>query len=133
VGDANDEAAYRPPMTLRRAFLAALRERRAWLPVSFYMLLAIPVVLLLGLPLFRNATPARFAMALSILFIFFGIVLIRAIMDIFEITRRHYREHRAAYAETVGDAGFVADLGARVRRERSARLPEPAAEAADSE
>lgn len=134
MGDAQeDEAAYRPAMTLRRAFASALRERRAWLPVSFYMLLAIPVVLLLGLPLFRNATPMRFAMVLSILFIFLGIVLIRAVMDIFELTRRHYREHRAAYVETVGESGFVADLGARVRRERCAGLPEARPEAADAE
>ncbi len=110
-----------PPLpTLRGYFREALRQANAWRPVSFYFLLAIPVVMVLGAQMFRfEDNPARFALILSLIFIFFGVVLLRAVMDLFEISRRSLREHRNAWVETLGDAGFIEELGDRVRREEA--------------
>ena len=112
----SDEMAPMP--TLRGYFREALRQANAWRPVSFYFLLAIPVVLLLGAQMFRfEDNPARFALVLSLTFVFFGIVLLRAVMDLFEISRRSLREHRNTWAETLGEAEFIQELGGRVREE----------------
>lgn len=103
--------------TLRGYIREALRQAHTWRPISFYFLLAIPVVTVLGTQMFRfEDEPARFALILSLMFIFFGVVLLRAVMDLFEISRRRLREDRAAWTETLGDAAFIEELGSRVRR-----------------
>lgn len=94
---------------LRDGIVAAHRRR----PTSFYMLLITPVVLLLGVQMaqFRNQ-PWRFAAVLALLFVFCGVVLFLAVIDIFEISRRHLREHRDVFRETLGDEEFYRKLGA---------------------
>ena len=79
------------------------------------MLLAIPVVLLLGLQLaVHKDDPRRFALILSLLFAFFGIVLIHAVLDMFAIARRRLKEDREAYHDTLGQSDFARELGRRV-------------------
>lgn len=96
---------------LRDGVVAAHRRR----PLSFYLLLLIPVVLLLGLQMAKfRAEPWRFANVLTLLFLFCGAVLFLAVADIFAIARRQMREHREAFRETLGDEAFFRELGSRV-------------------
>lgn len=103
----------RPIRTLRQHFwqgLAAVHRRR---PASFYLLLSIPVVLVLAVNLFEPVdNPRRLAFGLSILFIFFGVVLIRACRDILQLTRELVVQHRRTYKETLGDEAFLETLRA---------------------
>lgn len=98
---------------LRDGVIAAHRRR----PLSFYLLLLIPIVLLLGLQMaqFRDQ-PWRFANVLTLLFLFCGAVLFLAVIDLFAIARRQIREHREAFRETLGDETFFRELGSRVEQ-----------------
>ncbi|MCC6486996.1 MAG: hypothetical protein IT364_05805 [Candidatus Hydrogenedentes bacterium] len=98
-------------MHLRRAFKEAHRRR----PVSFYLLLAIIVALLLGLQIVHvKENPRQFALLLSLLFIFFFAVMVRAIVDFGDIFRRHLSEHEKVFKTTLGEEEFVSELGKRV-------------------
>jgi hypothetical protein len=89
-----------------------VRRRR---PVSYFMLLAIPVVLLLGLQLaMHRDDPRRFAMVLSLLFAFFGFALLHAVLDLFAIARKRLRDERDVYRSTLGASDFSRELGRRV-------------------
>jgi len=102
-----------PPAAV--GFLQALINSQPRRPHSFYMLLAIPFVLLLSMHAFLNREDVyMLAFGLSILFIFFGVLLVRAIMDVLEITRFHLRESGRAYRETLGSKEFTHELGERV-------------------
>ena len=97
-----------------REGLAAAHKRR---PISFYMLLSVPVVLVLGARLFEYRQDiGRFRAALTVLLLFFLVISIQAVHDLFSITRRHFHEHRAAYLETLGDREFIGELGQRVKK-----------------
>ncbi len=97
-----------------RAGLAAAHRRR---PVSFYMLLSVPVVLVLGARMFEyRQDPGGFRLALTLLLLFFLVISIQAVRDFFAITRKHLHERRAAYLETLGDREFIGELGQRVRK-----------------
>ncbi len=100
---------------VRKGFVDAHQRR----PISFYLLLLIPVVLLLGAHIgtYRQS-PLRFAGLLSLMLVFFGVVVARAVNDLFALCRKHLREKRAVYQETIGDPEFAETLGARVRRNR---------------
>lgn len=104
----------RPIRTLRQHLwqgMAAAHRRR---PASFYLLLTIPVVLLLALHLFQPVgDPRRLALGLSLLFLFLGVLLIRAILDILAQIRRLVSEHRQSFKETLGDEAFLEALRAR--------------------
>lgn len=97
----------------RQGFIEAHRRR----PLSFYLLLLIPVVLLLGLHIvdYRDA-PLRFATILGLMFIFFWLILKHAFNDLFMIYRKHRSEKRALYMETIGSKEFAETLGGQVRR-----------------
>lgn len=96
-----------------REGLAAAHRRR---PVSFYMLLSVPVVLVLGARLFEYRQDAdRFRAVLTLLLLFFLVISVQAVRDFFAITRRHLHERRAAYQETLGDHKFIDELGRRVK------------------
>jgi len=85
---------------------------------SFYMLLTMPLVLMLALPLLvKERRAAYFATILTLLFVFFGIVLLRAVMDIFEISRKQLSEHRRNFQSTLGEDDFMHALGDRLRRD----------------
>lgn len=94
----------------------ALREANRRRPRSFYFLLAAPVVLLGGVHMVQyRDQPLRFALILALLFVFFGVILIQAIMDLFEISRRHYAEYKQSFVETLGAQDFIHELGKRVK------------------
>lgn len=103
------------PTTLKRHFSTALRRSHATRPVSFYLLLAIIVVMMLGTQLvyFRDE-PKEFALYLSLMFVFFFVVLLRATLDFFDITRTHIRDRQAVYRNTLGEQEFTSELGRRV-------------------
>ncbi len=77
-------------------------------PVSFYLLLMIPVALLLGARMGDvKDDPRRFTMYLGLLFLFMGIVLVRAVMDFFDLSRRHFRERHLLFGKTLDDEAFL--------------------------
>lgn len=103
------------PRTLKRHVAQAVRRSNAARPMSFYLLLAILVVTILGTQLvyFRN-DPKEFALYLSLMFVFFFVVAFRATLDFFDITRNHLKERQALYRNTLGEQEFTAELGRRV-------------------
>jgi len=106
----------RPTPTLWSQFREALKRGHRRRPASFYLLLATPVVLYLAVDLLAHRDePRRFAIGLILLMLFFGVVLVRAVMDLFDIGRRHLRDSSRTYRETLGDEEFMATL--RDRRE----------------
>jgi hypothetical protein len=113
------------PRTLWMYFRAGLAEAHRRRPVSFYMLLSVPVVLVLGARLFEyRQEPQRFLAALTLLLLFFLVISAQAVRDFFAITRRHLRERHAAYLETLGDSSFINELGQRVKKGERHDAPE---------
>ncbi|MGI6461640.1 MAG: hypothetical protein ACOX5J_16375 [Candidatus Hydrogenedentales bacterium] len=110
-----------PPHSLWDHFKRAFRRQNARRPVSFYLMLAILAVLLLGLQLadYRDQ-PRRFALVLSAMFIFFFIVLWRAAVEAMDIYRRSCREERELFRSTLGNPEFNEKLGQRIRESASA-------------
>jgi len=105
--------------TLWMYFREGLRKANASRPVSFYLLIAIPVALVLGAQvLSASDTPKRFALYLGLLFLFLLAVLVCAVADFFEIARRHLAESRGVFRTTLGESEFVSRLGERVDAER---------------
>lgn len=103
----------KPVRTLRQQLWGGIVSAHRRRPISFYLLLSIPVVLVLALNLFQSLQdPKRFAFGLSILFIFLGVVLIRAILDIGSLVRTHLAERRKTFKETIGDDAFLEELRA---------------------
>lgn len=102
------------PRTLGEHFRRAVRARRSWRPASFYLLLAIPVVLILAVPVFYTRdNPKKFALHLSLVFVFIFVVVLCAVVDVIEISRRHFAERRDAWQKTLGEEEFVHKLGDR--------------------
>lgn len=96
-------------------------RRKWWRPTSFFLLMAIPVVMMLGLQLAVSmGDPRRFAMVLALLFAFFGLALLHGVLDLFDILRRRLREDRDAYRDTLGEPGFARGLGERVNARKRA-------------
>jgi hypothetical protein len=108
-----------PPKTVGAHLLRAFREAHARRPASFYLLLAIPLVMLLGFHMVLfTGNPKRFAFILSLLFIFFGVAVFRALLDAIEIARSHFSGQRQVFRETLGDDDFMRTLGERVDQGR---------------
>jgi hypothetical protein len=104
----------RPIRSLRQHLWQGMASAHRRRPASFYLLLTIPVVLLLALHLFQTAAdPRRLALGLSLLVLFLGVLLIRAVLDIFFLIRRLVAEHHQSYRETLGDEAFLEALRAR--------------------
>ena len=101
---------------LIQGFIAAHKRR----PLSFYLLLLIPVVLLLGVHIadYRES-PWRFATLLALLLVFFWLIIVRACNDLFSMFRKHLADKRALYLETIGNPEFVEVLGDRVRQNKN--------------
>ncbi|MBI1321268.1 MAG: hypothetical protein GC168_20270 [Candidatus Hydrogenedens sp.] len=99
-------------MYLREGLLRA-RARR---PFSFYLLLAIPVALLAAVNLLENRdSPVQFATTVGLLVAFFGVVMLRAVADVFDITRDHLRGRREVARGTLFQPEFAKALGEKVR------------------
>lgn len=96
----------------RHGFVEAHRRR----PQSFYLLLLVPVVLLLGIHIsdYRES-PLRFATLLTLILVFFLVIAIRAFNDIFMLIRKHRSDKRAIYLDTIGNRDFVEKLGKRIQ------------------
>lgn len=101
----------RPIRTLWQHFWQGLKKAQRRRPLSFYLLLSIPVVLLLAVDLFRaKEDPQRLALGLSLLFVFLGAILIGAMLDMVSIFRDSFTGARRSYRETLGDEEFLARL-----------------------
>ncbi|NUM55751.1 MAG: hypothetical protein HUU46_19085 [Candidatus Hydrogenedentes bacterium] len=88
-------------------------------PTSFYLLLAIIVVLLLGLQIAEyRENPKQSVFVLICLFIFFFAVMVFAILEAGQIIRRHLRDKRELWQSTLGEEEFLTELGKRVRQHR---------------
>jgi hypothetical protein len=100
-------------------FREGLKRANARRPVSFYLLLAIPIALALGAQVLRSSdSPKRFVLYLGLLFLFLLAVLICAVADFFDIARRHFSESRGVFRTTLGEAEFMNRLGERLDAER---------------
>ncbi len=107
---------------LKRGFAEAHRRR----PVSFYLLLVIPLVMMLGAPMANyREHPNRFAAAVFVMLLFFLVVSVKAVREFFAIFRRHMTERRMAYKETIGDESFMTELGKRVRENLPPEITPP--------
>jgi hypothetical protein len=101
--------------TLRQYFLDGLRRANARRPASFYLLLAMVVVLPFGGQIYRiQDDPRQFALFLLLYFVFFLVVIFRAIVDCFDIMRRHFRERETLLPSVFNRDGFAVDLGQRI-------------------
>lgn len=91
--------------SLSEVFLTVLERRRKWIPTSFYLLFAIPVVLILGVRMGKlQDDPRQFFLILSLMFLFFGILFHRAIMDVFDLLRRNLLGTQDLYKDTFDSA-----------------------------
>ncbi|HEO70297.1 MAG TPA: hypothetical protein ENN80_03475 [Candidatus Hydrogenedentes bacterium] len=89
--------------TLGWYFRKAMREANGRRPFSFYLLLVIPVVLILAAPVFYTRDdPKRFALHLSLVFLFLFVIVLRALADMVDIGRRHVAERREVWNEALG-------------------------------
>ena len=104
----------KPRKSLWAHFREGARKAHSERPASFYLLLAIPVVLLLGARMTRSLdNPVRFAFYLSVVFVFFLVVILRAVVDFFEIAKRHFHEREQLFRTTFGDEEFIAQVKER--------------------
>ncbi len=108
-----------PPRTVWGIFRKALRTTLSHWPVSFYLLLLIPVTMVFAVPAFYTKDdPKTFMLHLALLFVFLFVVLIRAFVDVLEAARRLLSEKERVFRKTIGDDEFVHELGRRVDREK---------------
>jgi len=92
------------PKTLGWHLRRAWRERNSWRPTSFYLLMAIPVVLILAVPAFSlRENPRSLALTLALLFAFLFLIIWLAVVDVVEISRRHSRERAKAFRKALGE------------------------------
>ncbi|MFA7693598.1 MAG: hypothetical protein GX117_05440 [Candidatus Hydrogenedentes bacterium] len=97
-------------------FMMAMSAAQRRRPISFYLLVLIPVVLILGVyPLNSAASPRSFLFYCSLILFFLWLVSALAINDFIALFRKHRCEQRQAYRDTLGDPDFVDLLGNRVR------------------
>ena len=86
-------------------------------PMSFYLLPAMVVMLLLGGQIvYVRDDPKQFAIFLSLYFLFFFVLIFRAILDAFDIARDHFRKSERLFTETFAADGFAEKLGTSVTR-----------------
>ncbi|MFP4502986.1 MAG: hypothetical protein ACLFTT_18485 [Candidatus Hydrogenedentota bacterium] len=99
--------------------MAHKQEGKRRRPTSYFLLLAAPLVLILGLQLvISQETPRRFVLVLACLFAFFGLAVLHALLDLLSISRQRLREERNAYRNTLGDRSFMRELGRRVNERK---------------
>jgi len=101
-------------------FLDSLRRHVRELPISFYLMLAIVLALLLGASGFEDLeNPKRMAFTLTLFTVFFAVVAYRAIVDAMGIARRFYRENNGVFHHVFSRDDFSAQLGDRVAERES--------------
>jgi hypothetical protein len=88
-------------------------------------MVAMIVVLVLGVQfVYVRDDPRRFAIFLSMYFIFFLVVIARALVDFFDVIREHVREREGLFRETFAKDGFSEELGRRVSKGDPGSWPE---------
>jgi hypothetical protein len=108
----------RPSSVLARLAWKRLRGSR---PLSFFLLPAMLVVVLLGVQVvhYREA-PLRMAVFLGLNLLFFFGVMAIALVECFEVLRSAFTEERRIYRQTLGDEAFARKLGREVAMGRGA-------------
>ena len=107
----------RPVKSLRERVWHIMGRSAKKRPISFYLLLAMVVMLLLGSQIvYVKDDPKQFAIFLSLYFLFFFVLIFRAIMDAFDIARVHFRKKERLFIETFAADGFADKLGTSVAR-----------------
>lgn len=102
-----------------------LRNRRPRHRVSLLLMIAMTVVLLLGVQLVQvQDDPKRLAWFLSLYFVFFLIVIGRAVFEMFDIVREHIRERESVFKATFHEGDFPGELGRRVGKSDAGSWPE---------
>lgn len=113
------ESSARP---MRYYISRAARNLSGWRSVSFYLMLAMLIVTVLGLGIIRvREDPRQFGLYLILLFVFFFVVIARAIVDCMDIWRRNFSERERLYKETLGEDEFVGQLARSVDDHRKSR------------
>jgi len=88
-------------------------------PVSFYLFLAVLLVLVLGLQLvYVRGRPRAFAALLSLLFAFSFLVLWRALVEAMELIRDHFSARERVFRSVLGDPEFTDALAERLDKNR---------------
>lgn len=117
----HDDDKRKHPRSLGEIFLTVLNRRRKGLPTSFYLLIAIPVVLVLGARMgYLQDDPRKFFLILSLMFLFFGVIFFRAILDMFDLIRKNVLGTRDIYKDT-----FSGDLQPEDKAEPESVTEEP--------
>ena len=112
MNDESDRA--KAPKSLRDYFGTVLRKRRRP-TVSLLLMGAIAIVVLFGVQfVYIRDDSKHLAFFLSLNFIFFFVVMYRAVVECIEIVREHFKENEQVFRSTLGDEEFIADLGRRV-------------------
>jgi len=115
----SSESSARP---MRYYIARAARNLSGWRPVSFYLLFAMLIVMVLGLGMLRvRDDPRQFGLYLILLFVFFFVVIARAIMDCMEIWRRSFAERERLFKDTLGEDEFVGKLARSVEHQNESR------------
>jgi len=105
----------KPPATLGGHVFGAMRRINRRRPMSFYLLLAMVAAVLMGAPMvWARNDPKKFALCLSLSFIFFFVILVRAIVDFFELGKQFFSEREQLFKTTLGEPDFVELLSQRV-------------------
>lgn len=93
----------KPSLSWKRLFLKAFLDAHRRRPASFYLLLLIPIVLLLGAHVFtKHVSLLYFSGIFLLMLIFFWIVMMWAVRDLFIIYKQKLQEEASVYKETLG-------------------------------
>ena len=107
----DDKREPRHQKRLSAVFYRSLRRRFRELPISFYLILAIIVALLLGVTGFAHmGDPRRMAFTLTLFVVFFGAITYRALIDAVDIYRDYHRERRSLLSNVLERDGFAGQL-----------------------
>lgn len=113
-GEDND---IRRVKSLGERLWSGMRSSAKSRPVSFYLLLAMIVMLFLGARIVQVMDdPKQLVLYLSLYFFFFFVLIFRAILDAFDIARDHFRKKEGLFRETFAADGFADRLGSSVAR-----------------
>jgi len=113
------------PDTVSGLFWRGFRAWRPLRPVSLFLMGAMLVVLILGAQVWYVIDdPKGFAFFLSLYFVFFLVVIGRAVADMLDIAREHVRDRERIFKDTFANDGFAQELGQRVAKGDRSSWPE---------
>ena len=89
-------------------------------PTSFYLIIAMIALLLLGAPLFQWADDARsLAFIMTVYLTFFLVIICRAAVDMVDIYKANIRDHNRLFHDTFEHDGMARRLGEQVQKNQS--------------